>query len=48
MLEAFPDRPKGMHWLTYERLRRVHDLAQERAMMGLTQFAERLLVRARR
>ena len=48
MLEAFPDKPKGMHRLTYDRLRRVHDLAQERAMMGLTQFADRLLVRARR
>jgi hypothetical protein len=48
MLEAFPDRPKGMRWLTYDRLRRAHDLAEGRAMVGLTQFADRLLVRARR
>ena len=23
MLEEFPDKPKGMHWRTYERWRRV-------------------------
>jgi hypothetical protein len=45
MLEEFPDRPKGMHCLTYERLRRVHDLAQEKAMMGLMQFVDRLQCR---
>jgi len=48
MVEAFPDRPKGMHGRTYQRLRRTHDLAQERAMMGLTHFADRQLARARR
>ena len=48
MLEVFPDRLKGMHLLTYLRLRRAHDLAEGRAMFGLTQFAERLLMRARR
>jgi hypothetical protein len=42
MLEGFPDRPKGMHWKTYDRLRRIHDLAEQKAMMGLTQFADRL------
>ena len=30
MLEEFPDKPKGMHWRTYERWRRVHDAAEER------------------
>jgi hypothetical protein len=31
MSEEFPDKPKGMHWRTYERWRRVHDLAKERS-----------------
>jgi hypothetical protein len=28
MSDAFPDKPKGMHWQTYERLRRAHDVAE--------------------
>lgn len=39
MLEDFPGKPKGMHWRTYERWSRVHDLAKERSLMG---FVERL------
>jgi len=35
MSEAFPDKPKGMHWQTYERLRRAHDAAESRSMTGL-------------
>lgn len=27
MLDAFPDKPKGMHWRTYDRLRQIHDAA---------------------
>jgi hypothetical protein len=42
MAEVFPDRPKGMHWRTYDRLRHAHDLAQQKATMGLTRFADRL------
>lgn len=33
MLELFPEKPKGMHWRTYDRLRRQHD-ALEDAMNG--------------
>ena len=38
MLEAFPAKPKGMRRRTYDQLRRAHDLAQGKAMMGVTQF----------
>jgi hypothetical protein len=34
MLEAFPEKPKGLHWRTYDRLRRAHDIAQEHSMIG--------------
>jgi len=42
MLEEFPDRPKGMHWRTYDRLHRVHDVAEERSNIGLMRFVDRL------
>ena len=42
MLEEFPDKPKGMHWRTYEGWRRVHDAAEERSTIGLMRFVERL------
>jgi hypothetical protein len=45
--EEFPDRPKGMHWRTYERQRDTHDAAAARSMVGLTQFINRLQRRAR-
>jgi len=40
MSEAFPDKPKGMHWRTYERLRNAHDVAEARSMTGLMRFLE--------
>ena len=42
MLETFPEKPKGLHWRTYDRLRRAHDMAQERSMIGLMQFINRV------
>jgi hypothetical protein len=41
MFDQFPDKPKGMHWRTYERWRRVHDVAEERSTIDLMGFVER-------
>src|SRR5271157_5032094 len=39
--DEFPDKPKCMHWTTYDRLRRAHDAAKVRATMGLMRFVDR-------
>jgi hypothetical protein len=46
MLDDFPQKPKGMHWRTYEHLCRVHDAAQGLSIIGLTDFVKRLRKRA--
>jgi hypothetical protein len=46
MLDDFPEKPKGMHWRTYERLCRVHDTAKARSFIGVMDFVERLRKRA--
>jgi len=46
MLDDFPKKPKGMHWRTYERWRRVHDAARGRSFIGLMDFVTRLKKRA--
>jgi hypothetical protein len=38
MIEKFPDRPKGMHQTTFERLRAAHDQAADRHMPGLSRM----------
>ena len=38
MFEDFPDKPKGMHWRTYDRLRGRYDRAEARSMVGLEHF----------
>ena len=42
VLDDFPDKPKGMHWRTYIRLRHSHDVAAARSTIGLVQFVDRL------
>ena len=42
MFEDFPDKPKGMHWRTYDRLRGRYDMAEARSMAGLEHFLNRL------
>jgi hypothetical protein len=39
LLEDFPAKPVGMHWQTYDRLRRAYDIAEERSMVGLSRFS---------
>jgi hypothetical protein len=48
MLEEFPNKPKGMHWRTYERWHRIHDAAEKRSTIGLMRFVEGLGCRSRR
>jgi hypothetical protein len=42
MLEEFPDKPKGMQWRTYDRIRTTHDRARKKSMTGLMQSADRM------
>jgi hypothetical protein len=42
MFDGFPDKPKGMHWRTNDRLRRTHDIAEERSIIGLMRCVDRL------
>jgi hypothetical protein len=47
MLDEFPEKPKGMHWRTFDRLCRKHDEAEERSTVGLMKFVSRLSGRSR-
>ena len=40
--DLFPDKPKGMHWRTYERLCEAHDLAYTHSFTRLIRLAERM------
>jgi hypothetical protein len=41
MLDKFPVKPKGLHWRTYERWRRLHDVAAKRSTLAMIGFVER-------
>jgi hypothetical protein len=47
ILDCFPDKPRGMRWRTYVRLRNSHDVAAARCTMGLTQMLSRRSSRRR-
>jgi hypothetical protein len=41
IFEFFPFKPKGMHWKTYDRLRRSHDVAAARCSTALEKWLGR-------
>jgi hypothetical protein len=41
LMDAFPDKPRGMHWRTYDRLQRRCEAAESRSLMGVMRFLER-------
>jgi len=41
LMDAFPERPKGMHRRTYDRLQRRCESAESRSLMGMMKFLER-------
>ncbi len=46
MMEPFPEKPKGMHWWTYERLRNEHDEAEMEQLLGMKEWLDKRESRA--
>jgi hypothetical protein len=42
MMEQFPEKPKGMHWSTYERLWWEHHEAEMEQLMGMREWLDKL------
>jgi hypothetical protein len=42
MTECFPEKPKGMHWRTYWRLREEHDEAETKQLAEMREWLDRL------
>jgi len=42
MMEALPDKPRGMHWETYERLWREHREAELEQLAGMREWLDSL------
>lgn len=41
MMEPFPEKPKGMHWKTYERLFWEHHEAEMEQIAGMTEWLDK-------
>jgi hypothetical protein len=42
MMEPFPEKPKGMHWRTYQRLWLEHDEAEMEQLIGMREWLVKL------
>jgi hypothetical protein len=42
MLEPFPEKPKGMHWRTYEQLWQEHHEAEREQLTGMREWLDKL------
>ncbi len=42
MMEPFPEKPKGMHWKTYERLWWEHHEAEMEQLLSMKEWLDRL------
>ena len=42
IMEPFPEKPKGMHWKTYERLWWEHHEAEMEQLIGMREWLARL------
>jgi hypothetical protein len=42
MMEPFPEKPKGMHWSTYERLWQEHHEAEMEHLIGMREWIDKL------
>jgi hypothetical protein len=41
MMQPFPEKPKGMHWRTYERLWWEHHEAEMEQLVGMREWLDR-------